>query len=71
VATKPASVTPLRCIVPVDAFYEWKKIGAGKQPYAIVDADGRPRAWPSYGNAGKIGRPGDTVQTSTVHNDSA
>src|SRR5439155_21008114 len=33
-----------RCIVPVDAFYEWKKIGAAKQPYAIVGADGLPLA---------------------------
>src|SRR3954447_4065381 len=28
-----------RCLVPVDNFYEWKKIGAGKQPYAIALAD--------------------------------
>jgi len=24
-----------RCLVPVDSFYEWKKIDGGKQPYAI------------------------------------
>src|SRR6516162_10155447 len=24
-----------RCLVPVDNFYEWKKTGTGKQPYAI------------------------------------
>jgi putative SOS response-associated peptidase YedK len=24
-----------RCLVPVDNFYEWKKVGGGKQPYAI------------------------------------
>ena len=34
-----------RCIVPVDAFYEWKKIGAGKQPYAIVGPDGLLNLW--------------------------
>ena len=28
-----------RCLVPVDNFYEWKKIGAGKQPYAVALAD--------------------------------
>jgi putative SOS response-associated peptidase YedK len=28
-----------RCLVPVNNFYEWKKIGAGKQPYAIALAD--------------------------------
>ena len=28
-----------RCLVPVDNFYEWAKIGTGKQPYAIALAD--------------------------------
>jgi putative SOS response-associated peptidase YedK len=27
------------CLVPVDNFYEWKKVAAGKQPYAISLAD--------------------------------
>jgi len=30
-----------RCLVPVDNFYEWKKTGTGKQPYAIALADRR------------------------------
>ena len=29
-----------RCLVPIDSFYEWKKIGKEKQPYAIGLADG-------------------------------
>jgi len=28
-----------RCLVPVDNFFEWKKTGTGKQPYAIALAD--------------------------------
>ena len=48
VATKPAFCDAFarrqRCIVPVDAFYEWKKTPAGKQPYSIVGADGLPLA---------------------------
>jgi putative SOS response-associated peptidase YedK len=28
-----------RCLVPVDSFYEWKKTGTGKQPYAIAFGD--------------------------------
>jgi putative SOS response-associated peptidase YedK len=28
-----------RCLAPVDGFYEWKKTGTGKQPYAIALAD--------------------------------
>jgi putative SOS response-associated peptidase YedK len=30
-----------RCLVPVDNFYEWKKIATGKQPYAIALSDRR------------------------------
>lgn len=29
-----------RCLIPVDAFYEWKPDGKAKQPYAIRRADG-------------------------------
>jgi len=31
--------------VPADAFYEWKVIEGGKQPYAIARQDGRPMAF--------------------------
>ena len=30
--------------MPVDNFYEWAKIGTGKQPYAIALADRKPMA---------------------------
>jgi putative SOS response-associated peptidase YedK len=44
VATKPAfrdAFRRRRCLVPVDGFYEWRKLtGGGKQPYAIVASDG-------------------------------
>jgi putative SOS response-associated peptidase YedK len=29
-----------RCLVPADAFYEWKVIEGDKQPYAIAREDG-------------------------------
>jgi putative SOS response-associated peptidase YedK len=49
VATKPAyrdALVRRRCIVPADAFYEWKVIdGRPKQPYAIARADGAPLAF--------------------------
>jgi putative SOS response-associated peptidase YedK len=38
VDTKPAFREPFRerrCLVPVGNFYEWKKTGKGKQPYAV------------------------------------
>ncbi|MBV9201106.1 MAG: SOS response-associated peptidase, partial [Alphaproteobacteria bacterium] len=30
-----------RCLVPVDSFYEWKKLGKERQPYAVAFADRR------------------------------
>lgn len=33
-----------RCLVPVDAFYEWRAQADGKQPFAIALADGEPMA---------------------------
>jgi putative SOS response-associated peptidase YedK len=44
VAEKPAfknAFKQRRCLIPVDGFYEWKKIGADKQPYRIVLKDER------------------------------
>ncbi len=34
-----------RCLVPADAFYEWKAMADGKQPYAIARADGAALAF--------------------------
>jgi putative SOS response-associated peptidase YedK len=31
-----------RCLVPVESFYEWRREGTVRQPYAIGRADGRP-----------------------------
>ena len=33
-----------RCLVPVDAFYEWHRAAGRRQPYAIARRDGRPLA---------------------------
>jgi hypothetical protein len=34
-----------RCLVPADAFYEWKVVEGGKQPCAIARQDGQPMAF--------------------------
>jgi putative SOS response-associated peptidase YedK len=34
-----------RCLVPADAFYEWRAMADGKQPYAIARQDGAPLAF--------------------------
>ncbi|HET6185016.1 MAG TPA: SOS response-associated peptidase [Acetobacteraceae bacterium] len=39
-----AAFAKRRCIVPASAFYEWKSVTGGKQPYAIARADGAPLA---------------------------
>ena len=31
-----------RCLVPVDGFYEWQRIGSRRQPFTIGRADARP-----------------------------
>jgi len=70
VAAKPAFRDAFerrqRCIVPVDAFYEWKKTGTGKQPYAFVPADGLPLAMAGLWDCWKDRASGDTVQTFTI-----
>ena len=42
IATKPTfrdAFQRRRCLVPVDNFYEWEKVGSGKPPSAIALAD--------------------------------
>jgi putative SOS response-associated peptidase YedK len=33
-----------RCLVPIDAFYEWRAEGKAKIPFAVARADGAPMA---------------------------
>jgi len=55
-----------RCIVPVDGFYEWQKTANGKQPYAIVGADGLPLAMAGLWDRWHDRASGDTLQTFTI-----
>jgi putative SOS response-associated peptidase YedK len=40
-----AALAQRRCLVPVNAFYEWKVMPDRKQPYAIARTDGTPLAF--------------------------
>jgi putative SOS response-associated peptidase YedK len=54
-----------RCLVPADAFYEWKATGKGKTPFLIRRADGEP-----FGMAGLWerwhGRDDETIESCTI-----
>ena len=43
--TFKAALASRRCLVPADAFYEWRAMPDGKQPYAIARRDGSPLAF--------------------------
>lgn len=67
-ADKPAfqsAYRQRRCLVPADAFYEWKTVGGRKQPYCIRLRDGGP-----FGMAGLWERWKDadsqTVESCTI-----
>lgn len=48
VCDKPAFRAAMRyrrCLVPADGFYEWKRVGAGKQPYYVHLKSGEPFAF--------------------------
>jgi len=68
-ATKPAFRAALkkrRCLVPADAYYEWRQTGPKtKQPYAIALTSGEPIAfaglWESWREAG-----GAALETFTI-----
>ena len=61
-----------RCILPVDGFYEWKKVPGqkAKQPYFIHRADGDPMAfaglWEIWRPADDVDRTGDPLRSCTI-----
>jgi putative SOS response-associated peptidase YedK len=54
-----------RCLVPADAFYEWKAVPDGKQPYAIARTDGAPLAFAGLWE-GWRSPEGETLRTFTI-----
>jgi putative SOS response-associated peptidase YedK len=54
-----------RCLVPADAFYEWKTVHDGKQPYAIARRDTAPIAFAGVWEGWKDAA-GETLRTFTI-----
>ena len=59
-----------RCLIPANAFYEWKTRRGGKQPYAIARRDGAPLA---FAGVWEWWKPpgGDLVRTFAILTTSA
>jgi putative SOS response-associated peptidase YedK len=55
-----------RCLVPADAFYEWKKAGKAKQPYAIAMGDRQPFALAGLWENWKDKASGQWLRTFTI-----
>ncbi|WP_341988528.1 SOS response-associated peptidase [Azorhizobium sp. AG788] len=70
VAEKPAFKAawnkPRRCVVPVDAFYEWQRTDGGKQPYAIALKGGAPMGFAGLWEGWKDPATGAWVRTFTI-----
>ena len=54
-----------RCLIPADAFYEWKKIGNAKQPYCFEVNEGALFAFAGIWDRWKDPR-GNTVETCSI-----
>jgi putative SOS response-associated peptidase YedK len=55
-----------RCLVPADAYYEWKRAGSVRQPYAIVRPDGRPIALAGLWAGWKDEDTGEVIRSFTI-----
>ena len=60
-----------RCLVPADAYYEWKRAGKVRQPYAIVRPDGRPIALAGLWAGWKDQDTGEVIRSFTIITTSA
>ena len=60
-----------RCLVPADAYYEWKRVGKVRQPYAIARPDGRPIALAGLWAGWKDEDTGEVIRSFTIITTSA
>ena len=69
IASMPAfrdSFRRKRCLVPVDAFYEWRRQERVRQPYRIFRADGRPLVLAGLWDGWKNPETGEVRRTFTI-----
>jgi putative SOS response-associated peptidase YedK len=69
VADKPAfrdAFASRRCIVPADAFYEWKRDGKTKRPYAFVMRDRSLFGFAGLWERWRDPKSGETVRSCTI-----
>jgi putative SOS response-associated peptidase YedK len=55
-----------RCLIPVDGFFEWKKVGKEKRPYMVASADGQPFTVAGLWENWKDPDTGEWVRTFTI-----
>ena len=55
-----------RCLIPVDGFYEWKKIGDVKQPFLIAMQSGEPFTLAGLWENWKEPATGEWIRTFTI-----
>jgi putative SOS response-associated peptidase YedK len=55
-----------RCLLPVDGFFEWKKMGKEKRPYMIAMANGQPFTLAGLWENWKDPDSGEWVRTFTI-----
>ena len=60
-----------RCLVPADAFYEWRKEGSTKQPFAITTTDNGPFAMAGLWEGWRDPTTGEWLHTYTIVTTSA
>jgi putative SOS response-associated peptidase YedK len=59
------SLAHRRCLVPADAFYEWRATSTGKQPSAIARGDGTPLAFAGIWEGWRA-PDGETLRTFAI-----